>query len=138
MRKYQTYLCSDVQQEVLARAMISMKFGHFFEAHELLEELFRACLGDGRLLFHGLAQIAAAHHQLTIGRARAAIRTWNKARLKLAGIGMLDPDFARAMDAFYAGLGIDLEGPRFIEPTRLAPPQSFPVPLEDRDQTPSA
>jgi hypothetical protein len=118
--------------------MISMKSGHFFEAHELLEELFRACTGDGRFLFHGLAQIAAAHHQLTLGRGRAAIRTWNKARLKLQAVDMLAPSFSLAMDAFYAGLGIDLEGPRFVDPGLLGPAQSFPLPLEDTDHTPSA
>lgn len=138
MRKYKTYLCSDVQQGVLSRAMISMQSGHFFEAHELLEELFKECTGESRLLFHGLAQLAAAHHQLTLGRARAAVRTWSKARLKLASANMLAPEFERAMDAFYAGLGIDLEGPRFIELSRLGTPQSFPLPLEDTDHTPSA
>jgi hypothetical protein len=118
--------------------MISMQSGRFFEAHELLEELFKACSGDGRLLFHGLAQIAAAHHQLTLGRARAAVRTWNKARRKLESVGMLSASYADAMDAFYARLGIDLDGPRFLDLGLLGPPQSFPLPLEDSDHTPSA
>ena len=115
-----------------------MQSGHFFEAHELLEELFKECTGESRLLFHGLAQIAAAHHQLALGRGRAAVRTWNKARRKLASANMLAPEFERAMDAFYEGLGLDLEGPRFIDLARLGPPQSFPLPREDTDHTPSA
>jgi len=138
MRKYVSYLCADVQHVILREALKTLQLGHFYAAHELLEELFKGSTGEGRLLFHGLAQIAAAHHQLTLGRGRAAVRTWHKARLKLARVDMLSPTFAAAMDAFYAGLGIDLEGPRFIDVGALGPPQSFPLPLEESDQTPSA
>lgn len=138
MRKYFSYVCSNVQHETLLEALKCLQLGHFFAAHELLEQLFKGASGDGRLLFQALAQIAAAHHQLTLGRARAAIRTWQKARLKLARIDMLSPALATAMDAFYAGLGIDLEGPRFIDVSVLGPAQSFPVPFEESDHTPSA
>lgn len=138
MRKYNSYLCSDVQHATLQEALKCLQLGHFYAAHELLEVLFKGTTGDGRLLFHGLAQIAAAHHQLTLGRGRAAVRTWHKARLKLERIDMLSPTFAAAMDAFYARLGVDLEGPRFVDVGMLGPPQGFPLPLEASDHTPSA
>jgi hypothetical protein len=138
VRKYDSYTCSDVQRSTLREALKCLQLGHFFAAHDLLEELFKGTTGDGHLLFHGLAQIAAAHHQLTLGRARAAVRTWHKARLKLERIDMLSPSLATAMDEFYAGLGIDQEGPRFIDVAVLGPAQSFPLPLEDTDHTPSA
>lgn len=106
-----------------------LRGGHFFRAHEAFEDCFRAAAPPTRTLFHGLAQLAAAYHQLTLGRGRASLRTWCKARLKLESVGALPPGFAAEVDELYRRLQIDAEGPRFIDPGRLPSAQPFPVPV---------
>jgi len=126
---------SACEREWLTDGLQLLRNGHFLPAHELFEQGFRARReGEVRTLFHGLAQLAAAYYQLTLGRGRASVRTWQRARKKLAQVDALEPGFADAVDALHAGLGLDADGPRFIDPSRLGSLQSFPVP----DQIPSA
>lgn len=89
-------------------------------------------------MFHGLAQVAASHHQLTLGRGQAAVRTWHKARLKLASVGVLTPTFEAAMDTLHRRLGLAAEGPRFFAPAAIGSLQSLPVPELDALHKPSA
>lgn len=116
------------ERQGLADGLELLRAGSFFQAHELFEDYFRAAAPPTRTLFHGLAQLAAAYHQLTLGRGRASLRTWCKARVKLASVGALAPAFAAEMDAFYWRLQIDAEGPRFIDARRLEAGPPFPVP----------
>jgi hypothetical protein len=120
--------------EALSRGLALLRAGKFLEAHEVFEFAWRATCPPLRTRFHGLAQLAASYHQLTLGRARASVRTWQKARAKLASVGALTAPFARDVDALHARLGITVDGPRFIALSELAALQSLPVP---EDQTPS-
>ncbi|MDB4985455.1 MAG: hypothetical protein JWN04_633 [Myxococcaceae bacterium] len=119
-------ICAEHYRDEVQAALATMRGGQFYAAHEQLETLFRRASGDQRTLFQALAQLAASHHQLTLGRARAAVRTWHKARAKLDRLGLLSPSLQAAMAAFHAELGIDAEEPRFIDPARLGEPESFP------------
>lgn len=138
MRQYGGGIYTDDQRCRAQKALVALQNGHFFEAHEVFEEIFRSSSGALREQFHGLAQVAASHHQLRLGRARAAVRTWHKARARLTRAGALTAAFACAMDDFHAQLGLGLEAPRFIDPTRLAQVQSFPLPVAETLHTPSA
>lgn len=116
------------ERQGLVDGLALLRRGSFFAAHELFEDRFRATAPPTRTLFHGLAQLAAAYHQLTLGRGRASLRTWCKARVKLEAVGALAPAFAAEVEAFYRQLQIDAEGPRFIDPRRLESGPPFPVP----------
>lgn len=131
-------ICTDEQRGWAQEALKALQAGDFWLGHELYEQGFRASSGIVHIWFHGLAQVAASHHQLTLGRGRAAVRTWDKARRKLAQVGVLTAEFAAAMDAFHAGLGLSVEEPRFFETERLGARQSFPLPVVETLHTPSA
>lgn len=113
-------------QKCVLDAIVAFDEGRFFVAHEGFEDGMRATQGDARLWLQALAQVAASHYLLTLGRGRAAVRTWRKARVKLAQIGQLAPEFAEAMESFHARLGVDADGPRFIEPILPGLERSFP------------
>lgn len=117
-----------------------MRSASFFDAHEEFEGAWRAAAPDspGRPVLKALAQLAASHHQLVMGKGRAAVRTWHKARGPLLTAGMIDPGFCAAMDELHARAGVTAEGPRFIDPARCGPPQSFPRLDDETLYTPSA
>lgn len=114
------------EEKSLAIGQAFLQGGNFMRAHEAFEDAWRAAEGPQRTLFHALAQLAASYHQLMLGRARASVRTWHKARAKLASLGLLTDDFASQVAALHARLGIDEQGPRFLEPARLSG-QRFPL-----------
>lgn len=115
MRQNVLGICTHEQRQALAAGLRLMQNGSFFAAHEQFEDVWRSADPGLRDLFQGLAQIAASHHQLTLGRGRAAIRTWQKARVRLDRVGVLSADFCAAMDAMHARLGLTIEGPRFVD-----------------------
>jgi Domain of unknown function (DUF309) len=123
--KIDTLRWSDEQLVVMTRAFAAMRTSRFLAAHEQFEELWRAAAGEPRRVLHGLAQLAASHHQLTLGRGAAAVRTWNKARTKLAGQAL--EALCREMEALHAALGLSAEGPRFFDPRALEAFQSLPT-----------
>ena len=131
MRQIVACICTHEQQDAVSVGLALMQSGSFFAAHEAFEEAFRAARGDARELLRALAQVAASHHQLTLGRGRAAVRTWEKARARLAALGALSAEFVAAMRALHDRVGIDGEGPRFIDPSSLGPLEAFPAPLLD-------
>lgn len=49
-----------------------MTHGRFFEAHEVLEDLWRAESGPERALWKGLVQVAVGLHHAASGNARGA------------------------------------------------------------------
>src|ERR1700710_2025109 len=97
-------ICAEDYRQRVTHALATMRAGHFYAAHEELEALFRCASGEPRTFFQALAPLAASHHQLTLGRARAAVRTWHKARAKLDRLGLLPPALDVAMAAFHAEL----------------------------------
>jgi hypothetical protein len=115
MRQNVLAICTHEQRQAVAEGLRLMHDGSFFAAHEQFEDVWRSADPGLRDLFQGLAQLAAAHHQLTLGRGRAAIRTWQKARARLDRAEILSVDFCCAMDAMYARLGLTIEGPRFVD-----------------------
>lgn len=115
-------------QQVIARGMSLLRAGSFFEAHECFEEAWRTPHASEPALMRALAQLCAAYHQLTLGRARAAVRTWHKARAKLAALDALSPDYERSVEAFWARLGASAEAPRFLSVEHLPAPTSWPRP----------
>jgi hypothetical protein len=145
MRQKTPPLLTSEQRSAIALGLAEMRRGEFFRAHECFEELFRsesprvpAASNDTRTLLHALAQLAASHHQLTLGRARAAVRTWHKAKHKLAQVGALADELSSAMESFHARLQIDAVQPRFLDTRTLGSTQSFPVPALDTLHSPSA
>ena len=131
MRQIVARICTHEQQQVVSVGLALMQNGSFFAAHDAFEEAFRAAAGDARELLRALAQVAASHHQLTLGRGRAAVRTWEKARARLAALGALSAEFGAAMGALHDRAGVDVEGPRFIDPSVLGPLEAFPAPSLD-------
>ena len=111
-----------------ARGLALLRAGDFFEAHECFEEVWRSARDEERMLMHALAQLAASYHQLSLGRARASLRTWLKARDKLATLGALSSDYQRAVEAFWARLSLSAEPPHRISVVDLAGREEWPCP----------
>jgi hypothetical protein len=115
-------------QSVITRGLSLLRDGQFFVAHECFEDAWRAASGAERTLLHALAQLAATYHQLALGRARAAVRTWDKASRKLASIGALPPAFSREIEIFLKQVGAAPETARFLDVSRLPAPEGWPRP----------
>ena len=105
-----------------------MREAKYHEAHDIFEALFREAEPPDKNVFRAHAQLAAAYHQLVLGRARASVRTWMKCRTKLAALGLLTPAFDGAVAALHRELGIDQDGPRFLSPEQRGRLPPFPVP----------
>lgn len=114
--------------EVIACGLRLLRAGQFYEAHECFEDAWRRARDSERTRMQTLAQLSAAYHQLSLGRARAAVRTWRKARDKLAGIDALSSDYQRRVEEFWTLLGVTSETPRFIRVEDLPPPEHWPRP----------
>jgi hypothetical protein len=115
-------------QTAITQGIALLREGSFLHAHECFEDAWRNSVCSERTYFHALAQLAASHYQLAQGRARAAVRTWLKARDKLAKIGALSPELQRSMDTFHGTLGLSESEPRFIDVKRLPPVEQWPCP----------
>jgi hypothetical protein len=105
-----------------------LRVGHFFEAHEYFERASNSATGTERVRLRALAQLCASYHQLSLGRAQAAVRTWTKACRKLAAIDALAVDYQRRVETFWRLLGASAEGPRRIPIDALPPPAEWPGP----------
>lgn len=69
--------------EALGEAWHLFQEGRFFEAHEVLEEVWREAEGEKRRFLQGLILLAATLHQLQAGRS--GLRNLRKAEGKLQG-----------------------------------------------------
>jgi hypothetical protein len=117
VRKVHTSHWSDEQQEGLAKALDLMKAWRFHAAHEEFEALWRSSTSQRQIWLHGLTQLAASLHQLTLGRGAASVRTWNRARGKLDGLAL--GAFVTQLDALHHALGLRADGPRLFDATTL-------------------
>jgi predicted metal-dependent hydrolase len=78
--------------------------GHFFEAHEEWERLWKSAAGDERLFLQGLIQLAAGLVHLERGRRAPGLRLLELAQEKLARFpddfgGIAVPRLREALDA---------------------------------------
>lgn len=112
----------------MVRGLSLLREGRYFEAHECFEEVWHSSLAEQRTLMHALAQLSASYHQLALGRARAAVRTWLKACDKLAAIDALSSDYRRSVEAFWLRLEITSEAPGSIRVESLPAPEGWPIP----------
>jgi hypothetical protein len=119
---------SPAQIEALEAGLAALIAGDPYLAHERFEAAWRTATPPSRTLLHGLSQLAASYYQLSLGRGRAAVRTWHKARAKLAAAEALTPVFAARVDALHARLGLSADGPRFFDPAQLRALADWPVP----------
>ncbi len=66
------------------RGLEAIRSGRYFEAHEELEEAWRAAPSDERDFFQGLVHVAVAWYQAGRGRPVATSRQLEKAARRLA------------------------------------------------------
>lgn len=121
-------ISSSLHRERFSCGINLLREAKCYEAHEIFEALFREAEGPSKNVFRAHAQLAASYHQLTLGRARASVRTWMKCRTKFAELGILSAAFDEAVAALHRELAIDAEGPRFLSPEQCARLPPFPVP----------
>jgi hypothetical protein len=126
---------SDEQRKTLTKALDHMQAWRFHAAHEEFESAWRTARIPQKTWLHGLAQIAASYHQLSLGRGVAAVRTWRKARAKLEALPLCP--FSTQTEALHRSLGLSLDGPRFFDPLRLCD-HSLPTLALEMLQTPTA
>jgi predicted metal-dependent hydrolase len=68
------------------RGLEEIRAGRYFEAHEELEEAWRAAAADERDFFQGLVHVAVAWYQAGRGRPVATGRQLEKAARRLAPV----------------------------------------------------
>ena len=66
------------------RGLVAIRAGHYFEAHEELEDAWRAAAVEERDFFQGLVHVAVAWYQAGRGRPVATGRQLEKAARRLA------------------------------------------------------
>ncbi len=69
---------------IYQRAIASFNHAHFFEAHELFEELWRSAPSAQRLFFQGLVQLSVAFHHYSQGNRIGAESVLRRALQNLA------------------------------------------------------
>lgn len=73
-----------VNQSAYARGIELFNLAEFFEAHEVLEDVWRAEAGYGRLFLQGLIQVAVALHHHSTGNILGARSLLRRARGNLS------------------------------------------------------
>ena len=102
------------------RGVEAINAGHYFEAHEELEEAWRAAAAGERDFFQGLVHVAVAWYQAGRGRPVATSRQLEKAARRLAPFAPehrgVDVAFVleqlRAAQARVAEGSLDLDPPK--------------------------
>jgi predicted metal-dependent hydrolase len=99
--------------------------GRYFDAHEVLEEVWRPCRGEERRFLQGLVQVAVALHHHSTGNLRGARSVLQRAQGNLAPypgayLG-LDVATLRAACAAWAE-ALASGGPRPAAPQLLSAP----------------
>jgi predicted metal-dependent hydrolase len=57
---------------LLLTGIAEFNCGHFFEAHELWEELWGEAVGEEKRFYQGLVQLAAGYHKLSLDQRNGA------------------------------------------------------------------
>lgn len=66
------------------RGVQEFNHGHFFEAHELWEELWSESVGEEKRFYQGLVQIAAGYHKLSLAQYSGARKLLERGQQLLA------------------------------------------------------
>jgi predicted metal-dependent hydrolase len=103
------------------RGLGAIRAGRYFEAHEDLEEAWRAALPDERDFFQGLVHVAVAWYQAGRGRPVATGRQLDKAAHRLALFAPMHRgvDVEGLLAQVEAARGRVAEGSLDLEPPRL-------------------
>ncbi len=110
-----------------------IRAGKDFEAHEAIEQVWKASTGRARLGCQAVLQLAVSRHQLARRNAWGALSNLAKVRAKLPRLG---PDFwgvrlaawLESLEEFYAGLGLSGPPRRGLPVPELPPRCSWPGP----------
>ncbi|GIW39542.1 MAG: hypothetical protein KatS3mg076_0119 [Candidatus Binatia bacterium] len=114
-----------------ARGVAEFHAGHFFEAHEIWEDLWLETQGPEKLLYQGLIQIAAGYHKFSLGSLSGAKKLLSRGLEKVRKF-LGNPDLP--LEAFSSGVAEDLarlesEG----EAASLRPPRFPELPASQRN-----
>lgn len=74
-------------EDAIAEALALVRAGRGFEAHELLEDLWRPAAPDERDLYQGLVHVAVATYQESRGNRVGRFRQLEKAERRLGPYG---------------------------------------------------
>ncbi|HEX6241314.1 MAG TPA: DUF309 domain-containing protein [Polyangiales bacterium] len=102
------------QRAQLTQGLELLTRGDPYAAHESFEAGFRAAEGPNQTLFRGLTQLAAAYHQLCLGRGRASRSTLTKAFRNLELVDLLSTEFQNRVERLFVSLGAQPNCARFI------------------------
>lgn len=83
--------------------------GHYFEAHEVWEDLWNDLVGDPKQVCQGLIQVAAGYHKLSIGNVAGARKLLDRG---VRGLNTFAPGLDLSMRSFVAHVNADLEALR--------------------------
>lgn len=115
------------QATQLQRGLQLLEQAEPYAAHEAFEVAFRTTDGPNQTLFRGLTQLAAAYHQLCLGRARGARSTLTKAFRNLQLVAPLSDEFQERVERLFTTLGAEEGCGRLVAATD-AKTQRWPVP----------
>jgi predicted metal-dependent hydrolase len=103
------------------RGLEEIRAGRYFEAHEELEEAWRAAPAEERDFFQGLVHFAVAWYQADRGRPVATASQLEKAARRLASFSPAHRgvDVAAVLAQVEAAQALVAEGSLDLEPPRL-------------------
>lgn len=93
----------------LAQGIALFNAGKFFDAHEVLEDVWRELTGDDRRFLQGLIQVAVAFHHHSTGNLDGARSLLARGAARLAGapeafLGISMPPLRAALERWQAAL----------------------------------
>jgi uncharacterized protein len=74
-----------MNKERLRRGIEQFNTGHYFEAHDTLEDLWRETSGSDKLFLQGLIQVAVGFYHFFNGNNKGAVSQLLKGMTKLSG-----------------------------------------------------
>jgi predicted metal-dependent hydrolase len=109
--------------EGIERGLQLFAAGEFFEAHEVMEDVWRRERGKVRMLYQGLIQAAVACHHVRRGNRAGAIKMADAARPKIIAFADARCDLdLPGLAAALGRLGDELRSGRALDAVRLPLP----------------
>jgi predicted metal-dependent hydrolase len=121
--------CNSVLHPQAREGLHHFNAGEYFEAHEALEEAWKAEEGDAKNLYRGILQIAVAYLHITRGNYIGAVKVYERSKKWLEGlpavckgveVGQLRRDAEKAFEALQS-LGPERSGefdPALLKPVK--------------------